>query len=546
MPKLFATPSNRCAAASVLAALAMAFVLAWIGPTHTALAPWDVIIHFDESWRLYGGQHSHVDFINPAGSFAYWLTAVGMHLVGPSAGAIVVANIIFLMLATAAAVFVAYRRLPAWEAFGFTLFVILLASAMTQIGRPAHMTGYVEVYNRYAWTLSCVLFLQAFLPVRAGLALRPVAEGVIAAVLLSLIVYTKASFGVIGALALLTGIILHGRWRDMRFMGALVGGGVVCIVAAWVLMGVNIFAYIADVLGAAAGQTAERRGRTVLNVLKRAPVGIAFVGLIWVLLVALAVRAKTLSMKAAIRISLIAALMGVFALLIAFGNTGENGELPLLTVIGLFLLNETRTERETWDWSRIAAAAILVLAVAGPIALRDARSIVNAAGSREYRLVSLPESQRFQSGALGDFVIPHTVEGPTEFWGTAQVPGRVNDGLALIRAHAAEGDTVFALAFSNPFPIALGWPSPRGAPIWFEHGLNFNDNTYYPAERIFADAKFVIIPIITDEDVYREGGRHTADALVRIYGPYLEASYDEVGRSSYWILMERRGAPDGA
>ena len=527
--------STTLMSASLGLALLMALALLWIGPTHAVLAPWDTVIHFDESWRIYSGQRPHTDFTNSVGAFVYWLTAVGMHLTQPSAFAIVVGNVIFLALAVGIACFVAYRRLPPLEAFAFTIFVILLASAMTQIGRPAELTGYVEWYNRYGWTLACVFFLQQLFPVRDGLAARPIAEAIVAAVTLSIVVYTKATFGVVCALALVAGIVLNQRWRDRNYMAALIATGAACIAAAWLVMGVNLFAYISDVLSAGGVQTLRRRGGSIYETLKMAAPRVALLGVIWLLLVALPTRAKAMSTREAIRITLFGAGIGLGAVLIAFGNTGEQGEIPLFIVLGLMLWTETRNVQQQRAWVRPLAGAVLLLGLAGPIVMRDAASIGLAASTRAYRAAPV---NRFSSPALADFVIPHDTDWVTEYWRSAELPVRINDGVAMLERETPANATVFSLAFSNIFPYALQRPAPRHTSVWFEYGLNFTEHKFPPPEPMFSDAAYVMIPIITENDVYR-GGKETLDVLLQDYSDYLQTNYREKARSQYWILLER-------
>ena len=77
------------------------------------------------------------------------------------------------------------------------------------------------------------------------------------------------------------------------------------------------------------------------------------------------------------------------------------------------------------------------------------------------------------------------------------------------------------------------------APVWLDYDYTFNEAVFLPAERVFADAEFVAIPIINDSDSYR-GGRATTEALRAIYGAFLEGNYDQAGRSTYWILLRRK------
>lgn len=532
-------------AATSLLWFAFALALLWIGPPLTVLAPWDVIIHLDGTWRIYQGQIPHQDFHNPIGVFTYYLSALGMHLVGPSLYAVTVGSVIFVTLAAALATVCAYRRLAPPYAFAFTLFIILLASAMSQIGRPADLPGYVEIYNRCAWTLTCVFFLQIFVPLRANVAPRPILEGVLAGVTLAIIVFTKATFGFVSAGALSVALLMSGQWRNRAYMLALIGSGLVSIMVMRLLTGVDLIAYATEVLNAGAAQSWERRRWGIKETLLGGLVSFALLALLWALVVVVPAWKQRLRWADALKITAVAGVIGACGLLIAIGNTGEGGEIPLFVALGIYLLEAARLATgvracEPRDWQVIAGVAIVALGLAGPIMLRDAMSIRAAAASRDVRAALAPAEQLFDLPSMRDFVIPRDVEWVTEYWKSAQLPARINDGLALMRREVGPQSTILTLSFSNPFPFALGLPAPRGTPNWFDYGVSYSREAHPDAEDLFANVDYVAIPIIRDSDRYR-GGRKTTEELQAIYGPYLVAHYKEIGRSTYWILLKRRG-----
>src|SRR5262249_40529534 len=143
---------------------------------------------------------------------------------------------------------------------------------------------------------------------------------------------------------------------------------------------------------------------------------------------------------------------------------------------------------------------------------------------------------------LADFVIPHDTDWVTEYWRSADLPVRINDGVGLLQRETPENATVFTLAFSNIFPYALQRPAPRHTQLWFEYGLNITEQKFPPPEPMFSDAAFIMIPIIAENDEYR-GGKRTIDTMLQNYGDYLQTNYREKARSQYWILLERTTEP---
>ena len=58
----------------------------------------------------------------------------------------------------------------------------------------------------------------------------------------------------------------------------------------------------------------------------------------------------------------------------------------------------------------------------------------------------------------------------------------VNDGLALLRQHRAQNETVMSLDFSNPFSYALGIPPAQSGATTLHYRTNFSDAHHPSAE----------------------------------------------------------------
>jgi len=113
----------------------------------------------------------------------------------------------------------------------------------------------------------------------------------------------------------------------------------------------------------------------------------------------------------------------------------------------------------------------------------------------------------------------------------------VNDGLTLVDQYRLPDDTIMSLDFSNPFSYALGMkPAPGGA-ITLHYGVNFSEARHPSAERLFGEARLVIIPKKPSEQGLRLG-------IPLVYGPYLKAHFHLIGESPGWRLY--RHNPDAA
>jgi hypothetical protein len=100
-----------------------------------------------------------------------------------------------------------------------------------------------------------------------------------------------------------------------------------------------------------------------------------------------------------------------------------------------------------------------------------------------------------------------------------------NDGLALLRQHAAPDSRVFCMDLVNPFSVALGLPPPKGGMLWWDR-MTFNRQIFPAPEQVFADVTQVMIP---------KSGLNT-QALQAIYLPYVTAHFRHAGESVLWDL----------
>src|SRR5262249_24759586 len=126
----------------------------------------DVFIILDGAWRIFNGQIPSTDFTNPIGPLVYWLTALGMHVAGPSLKAYVYGNLALLLVLAPWGAWIFFKKLPGPHAFLVTLFIAVLITAPHPLGISPEITTYAMIYNRCGWALSALLFVQMLLPDR--------------------------------------------------------------------------------------------------------------------------------------------------------------------------------------------------------------------------------------------------------------------------------------------------------------------------------------------------------------------------------------------
>jgi hypothetical protein len=253
-------------------------------------------------------------------------------------------------------------------------------------------------------------------------------------------------------------------------------------------------------------------------------------------------------------------LAGLAALLVAttagmglLGTIGRLGWLitealvvvPLLIVAFLELglrrradgSSTTRARTSTDAAARLLLAGLAALLVATtlPIVGKDALGLGKSVAFRSY-VAAPPTTQRFSAERLNDFVIPADAQWKTAYRSAHALPEMINDGLRVLRRNLRPGDTVFTLAYTDPFSFALGLPSSRCGPLWWDLGFDFDRKTHPDAQCAIGSARWVMIPrMVPGQGCCQE----TVSVMLHLYSGYLSRHFAEIQRTSDWILLRR-------
>jgi len=535
---------------TVCCAVAVAGIALWIGPA-PMMAPWDVFILLNEAYRMYLGQAPGAGFSNPIGPLAYGLTAIGMHLQqAPSLRAVVYGQVIFLVIASALAWVVAWRRLPAPYAAFLTVFVAVLSVADRPLGYAPSITTYAMLYNREGWLLYTPLLLLVLVPVRGGRAWKDaVTDGLALGLLLGLLFYDKITFFIAAVVAVGLGLLL-GTLRRSPLLGAASLAGLVAVAGLMrLLLHVSTGGYISDLAQAAAVQLASTRSHMLAHTLAWISPVILLAALVIAWLVASARRDG--SQKAPLaRLALAAAYVVGSSALLSAGDASERSDLPALVVIPLLFVLFLEPMLPRWAGGPAAGneaaprprgEALMLLAVAAllagttvPIAGQDALALGKAASYRGY-VARPPASQAIDAGPYRDFVVPANSQWQTAYRTAYMMPSMINDGLRLLRANVRPGQVVYALAGTNPFSFALSLPPGGCGPVWWDLDYDFDQQHHASAQCALGDASWVIVPRMLPG----QPADTTVSLLLSIDSGYLSQHFRQVAETSDWILLRR-------
>jgi len=533
------------AAATVVAGLAM---ITLYNGSIVMIAPWDVFVLLDGGWRIYLGQVPHQDFHNPIGALTYQLIALGMALKGPSTAAISVGVAAAAIILGLWAWIVSRRRLTGFLALIFTGYVALTVVGTRPLGYAPEVTTYAMLYNRLGWAMLSVLLLQLLVPRRGGATGTTTAEGLFAGALLGLLFFCKVSYFGVGLGGLALAAMLHPDVRR-NLLWHLVGVALI-VTFWWLAFGIHPLNYLSDLQSAAGAQSAGHR-----MFLLRTAAGESAVAIYILIVLALAVVFPWLGARTAgtslspVRAAVVIGFLIVSSVLLTAVNARERGDLPLLFVAGLIVLQIAAERVRAAEGPPGGAAAVLLLTsaalilplVGGQIAFKDALSIamttkrasVESTGNR------LPQ---FEAPGLVDLRLSRATEWPATYARGKKIPTRINDGTTLLRKWATPESRIYTLGFTNPFPFALRSTPPKGAPLWWDLNFSFSKEASPAPKSVFWDVDLLIVPRFREEE---EGCCwETAAWLAEAYGPYLDQHFPEVDRTDYWILRRRATAGD--
>lgn len=538
-------------AATASSVVGIAGLSIWIGPA-PIVGPWDVFTLLGGAYRIYQGQAPSTDFSNPIGPLVYGLTALGMHLQqAPSLAAVTYGQVAFLVIAAVLAWMVAWRRLPAMYAAAFTVFVALLAVSVRPLGYSPWVTTYAMLYNRDGWLLYSTLLLLVLRGRRMPSTKRSrAADGFFLGLLLGLMFYDKITFFIASLAAVGIGLALATLPRSPRLGVAALGGFAAVGIVMRVAFGLNTIAYIHDFLrGARVQVSTQRTGLLAHAIFWTAPFVIVSILLFGGLLIIMRRRGEPV--RGIVCVSLAAAYIVASSLLISAGDADERGNLPALVVVQLLLVAfcEPMLPRwaggssvnRAWAWpvpaSRLLliGLALLLAGATGPIIGEDSLGLGKAIALRGYD-ARPPATQRFDARPLRDFVIPANAQWQTAYRTANELPAMINNGLSLLRRNIRPGDTVFTLAYTDPFSAALSLPLRRCGPLWWDLGYDFSQAHYPSAECAIGNADWVIIPrLVPGQGCCQE----TVSVMHSLYSAYLSKHYKKVEQTSDWILLRR-------
>ncbi|WP_210259536.1 hypothetical protein [Devosia sp. 1635] len=511
------TTARRLGWAVLALGVLFAAMLAVPGQTATNKYVNDLYIFLDGAHRIVLGQVPNVDFHTSLGPLAFYLPAAGLALSGSLGAAMPVGMaLVVLILACIGAPLIASRMHPI-TGMAAAVFLLAVAAVPVNPGEAVSDLSFAMFYNRIGWSalgLLLVMYLRPFNDSRQ----QALVDAVCAALLVLLMLYTKASYGLVG-FAFLVFMLLD---RQQRGRMALALGLCAISIGAIALLWGGTLNHVADLQLAqeVSGGLPElqRLAETMMVNLADLVVFALFAALL-------------LLARRRFRDLLFVGFCASTGILIIEQNFQIVGILTLgagAAVIAELLMREPNSQRYPVALSG-AGVPLLLATLLLPVAVQNVFSLgVHAAmaSSRAGEPSPLPQFggvrlvRLWSDGAYRNFVRYHET---------------LLDGALALESLDRPLQNVLAFDFVSPFAAGLDLPVSQGDSPWFHWGRTLDHDHFPPAAEIMADVEIIMDPKTPIE-------HWTADGMREIYADYIAQNFELASETRHWRVYVRRGA----
>ncbi|MDR3387949.1 MAG: hypothetical protein P4L92_12940 [Rudaea sp.] len=516
----------------VLGLVGIASILVVRGGVYFSQWAPDVFIPLNGVLHIFAGQWPHRDFVTPVGSLWYAINALPALILPLTVSVTVWANLIIGVIAAVATFGVALGKIPRWMVCLCAFYTGLVALSPRQIGEGFEHISNNASYNRYCWSLICVIALAALLPSPHGTTrTRERVDGVVAGLLIAMCFYIKvtyaaAGFGFLG-LALVTTRGLTG-WR---FAAWAVCTAVGTIAIAAIITG-DLPGYLADLQTAVAVLPHTARTVQALNQL-----GYTMPGLLFVALAARLAKAGPTGLHGSFGPGAWAGVLTVVAGLAIEVQNHPEPECPLLPVALLIGWTASRLEtdgphRFSKGSGNIASCSFLVfvlvldLCAVAWTAIAPVETGPTIAWLSGTQVTDLRIAAHYTGPEPHDRMILQI---------DSQIIARWNEAIVMLRPHlqGRHDVTVFPFMWSNPFPVMLGLRPVRHEIAWWDANRTFNVAHKPAPDAILDGVDYVLVP---KDYVHPD----TREVMLAAYGSDLQRTFTAVDHTAHWALWARR------
>ncbi len=478
----------------------------------------DLLIFLDGAYRVNQGQIPNRDFHTALGPLNFYLPALAARITGTLGTAMPVGMALLVVVLAPAVAHIVSSRLRPVLGIPFAAFVLLILAMPANLGEGIVDLSYGMFYNRIGWAALAALLLMHLRPTHPR-ARQTLLDTLAASVLVTTMVFTKASYGAVGV-GFLVLMLLDREGR--RWALAAIG---VVLVAGFAVEGLwrGTAGHVAD-LRAAMLVSGNRTPAELFDFVLRNLADYVLFGLL---------AGLSLWRTRSFRDILLYGFCAGAGLLLISQNFQNWGIITLhagAVVAAERLVRTMTTEDVVQRFSIPGAAPLLMLALILPTIVHAAATLALSATLATAR-VGEPFGLRNYDGLRHAFVW-----NPGDAFSNGRYLATLREGAAALAAMDPPPRGVFTLDFVNPFSSAADLPPPRGDTAWQHWGRNVNEYAFVPPEDLFRSVDVVMEPKVAIEGI-------TGDNLRRIYDAYLTEHFEIARETTDWRI-HRRTRPD--
>jgi len=522
-----------------LAGLFVAYIagLLILGPVPSTMAAGDIFLLLDGGWRILNGLVPSRDYYLSLGPVTHMAVAAGLWVTHGNAYGITVGLTAFAAIVTIFAFLISRNRMTAAGSILFSAFILLLCTGpMPTGGNSSSDLTYAMIYNRFGYGVLSLMFVTQILRPKQdrGIAQDKDSCGdIVAGASLATLLFLKLSyFGVGGGLLLLTTIADR---RTVRHIVDLALGFVPATLAFFALLRFQVFSFINDIL-----ETTRVRSESVSHFGFTDLFELSVTSIAALAICLLFLGPRDTSGRSRVWLLLLTAYSVLSEALFYRTNADAGKMFPLYAILVFILLADIgktalETALETNVSSGLTAAIIVFgLALAAPAFYVHLRSLALLA-----RYNTSPQIQAAASRVEGPHLQSLAFYDGTEAEELSRLEeghfftAHSNDGIELLKKYTRDEESVTTLGFQNIFSYALLRRPPTGGSIWLYLGNNVSREHLPSNERMFGNAKIVMIP------KFPSTHQVTDQYFFKAYGPYLASDFSLVAESTWWRLYRR-------
>lgn len=458
------------------AAVAFGLLLALPGQTVTTAYLNDLFIFLDGAHRIASGQIPNRDFHTALGPLSFYVPALGYWLSGSMGGAMPTAMAFMTVALAVPMIHILGSRLRPVVAIPYGLFLLLIVAVPINLGESIASLSFAMFYNRIGWAALSALLVMYLQPEKPS-DHQNLFDAFCAAALALLLLYTKATYGLV-ALAFLALMLFDASQRRWVLWAlGLVGLSALLIEAAWQ----SSVSHLEDL--ALAGRVSGTRGIVDLS--------LAFLRHLadYVLLAIFA--ALVLWRTRSLRDLLFFGICAGPGLMIQTQNSQPWGIITLFAgaAVATEILLRSRHPADQEDRSLSARGApLLLIAFLLPTGLHCFMALSLHSIVATVRLGEPFGLPRFSELRLATLWVPGDRSFMTDYLTS------IREGARLLSELPVRPENVSVLDFANPFSAGLGLPPSRGDYAWLHWGRNINNIHHLPPEHLLGSVDVLMVP----------------------------------------------------